>query len=211
MSRLICDYMEVGALQTNCYIVHNIDTKECIIVDPGDEAEKICRYLTRKELKLQAIFLTHGHFDHIGAVSELKDKYSVPVYAAAEEKDVLQTDSLNMSSLIDRKMSLSADYWVEDGQKISCLGQEVTCILTPGHTQGGMCYYFPQAGFLFSGDTLFQESTGRTDFPTGSMSRIIRSIREKLFVLPEAVQVYPGHGPKTSIENEKMFNPFAAE
>ena len=211
MSRLICDYMEVGALQTNCYIVHNIDTKECIIVDPGDEAEKICRYLTRKELKLQAIFLTHGHFDHIGAVSELKDKYSVPVYAAAEEKDVLQTDSLNMSSLIDRKMSLSADYWVEDGQKISCLGQEVTCILTPGHTQGGMCYYFPKAGFLFSGDTLFQESTGRTDFPTGSMSRIIRSIREKLFVLPEAVQVYPGHGPKTSIENEKMFNPFAAE
>ena len=194
MSRLICDYMEVGALQTNCYIVHNIDTKECIIVDPGDEAEKICRYLTRKELKLQAIFLTHGHFDHIGAVSELKDKYSVPVYAAAEEKDVLQTDSLNMSSLIDRKMSLSADYWVEDGQKISCL-----------------CYYFPKAGFLFSGDTLFQESTGRTDFPTGSMSRIIRSIREKLFVLPEAVQVYPGHGPKTSIENEKMFNPFAAE
>lgn len=75
----------------------------------------------------------------------------------------------------------------------------------------GMCYYFPKAGFLFSGDTLFQESTGRTDFPTGSMSRIIRSIREKLFVLPEAVQVYPGHGPKTSIENEKMFNPFAAE
>ena len=211
MSRLICDYLVVGMVQTNCYIVHNMDTKECIIVDPGDEAEKICGYLTQNELKLQAILLTHGHFDHIGAVSELKDKYGVPAYAAAEEKDVLQDVCLNLSPQIGRRISIAADYWVEDGQKISCLGQDITCILTPGHTQGGMCYYFPQAGMLFSGDTLFQESVGRTDFPTGSMSRIIRSIREKLFVLPKAVQVYPGHGPKTSIENEKMFNPFAAE
>lgn len=103
----------------------------------------------------------------------------------------------------------SVDEYLEDGQEIELLGQTVRCILTPGHTIGGMCFYFPKAGILFSGDTLFQESVGRTDFPTGSMSQIIHSIREKLLILPPAVRVYPGHGMTTSIGEEKMYNPYA--
>jgi glyoxylase-like metal-dependent hydrolase (beta-lactamase superfamily II) len=105
--------------------------------------------------------------------------------------------------------SLKADEWFYDGQELEMLGQTMRCILTPGHTKGGMCYYFPKAGMLFSGDTLFQESVGRTDFPTGSSRELIHSVREKLFVLPDAVRVYPGHGLMTTIQNERMFNPYA--
>lgn len=107
-------------------------------------------------------------------------------------------------------MSVEADHWLKDGETITLLDQEVRCILTPGHTVGGMCFYFPKAGMLFSGDTLFRNRSAGLIFRR-SMSEIVRSIREKLFVLPDAVQVYPGHGLMTSIKNEKMFNPFAVE
>lgn len=210
MGRLVCDFRIVGAVQTNCYFLSDDETKECVIVDPGDEAGKILTFIEAKELIPVAVLLTHGHFDHIMAVNKIKASFDIPVYAAEEERDVLNDAGLNLSGQMGAGFSLDADHWLQDGDTVTLLGQEVRCILTPGHTKGGMCYYFSKAGILFSGDTLFQESVGRTDFPTGSMSTLIRSIREKLFVLPPAVQVYPGHGMKTSIENEKMYNPFAA-
>jgi glyoxylase-like metal-dependent hydrolase (beta-lactamase superfamily II) len=135
----------------------------------------------------------------------------VPVYAAQAEREVLTDTDKNLSAQMGAGVTMEADYWLQDGEVIELLGQEIRCILTPGHTCGGMCYYFPKAGILFSGDTLFQESVGRTDFPTGSMSTLIRSVREKLFGLPKAVRVYPGHGMMTSIENEVMYNPYAVE
>lgn len=211
MGRLVCDFRVVGAVQTNCYFISDEETKECVIVDPGDEAGMILSYIEKKELKPAAILLTHGHFDHIMAVDELKAVFHIPVYAAEEEKDVLIDSGINLSVQMRKPVSLVADHWLHDGEIIHLLGQDICCLLTPGHTKGGMCYYFKKAGILFSGDTLFQESVGRTDFPTGSMSTLIRSIREKLFVLPPAVRVYPGHGMATSIENEKMYNPFAVE
>lgn len=210
MGKLKCDFRVVGPVQTNCYFLSDEGTKECIIIDPGAEAKNLFAYIENKGLKATAILLTHGHFDHILAVDSLKKAFKVPVYAAAAEKEVLLDSDVNLSIQVGASVTVEADKWLEDGEKFEILGQEMQCILTPGHTCGGMCYYFPKEGILFSGDTLFQESVGRTDFPTGSMSTLIRSVREKLFVLPKAVRVYPGHGMITSIENEAMYNPYAA-
>lgn len=212
MSRLIAKFQTLGMVQTNCYFLFREDTKDCVIIDPAAEPDRIEEQIQRLELQPKAILLTHGHFDHIMAVDAVRDRYQIPVYAAEAEKETLADESYNMAGMIGvSALSVQADHWLQDGEEIELLGQPVRCILTPGHTVGGMCYYFPQAAMLFSGDTLFRESVGRTDFPGGSMSVLIRSIREKLFVLPEAVQVYPGHGLVTSIQNEKMFNPFAVE
>ena len=212
MSRIIVKFRTLGEVQTNCYFVFREDTKDCVIVDPAAEPERIEELIQKMELQPGAILLTHGHFDHIMAVDAVRERYQIPVYAAEAERNTLADESYNMAAMIGvSALSVQADHWLQDGDEIELLGQPVRCLLTPGHTEGGMCYYFPKAGILFSGDTLFRESVGRTDFPGGSMSVLIRSIREKLFVLPEAVQVYPGHGLITSIQNEKMFNPFAVE
>lgn len=212
MGKLVCDFRVVGPVQTNCYFFGDEESGKCIVVDPGDDAAEILSYLEKKNWEPEAVLLTHGHFDHILAVKEIKERFEIPVYASEEERKILTDTNLNLSGqMMGAPVTLEADCWLQDGEIITLLGQEMRCIHTPGHTCGGMCFYFPKAGILFSGDTLFQESVGRTDFPTGSMSTLIRSIREKLFVLPPAVRVYPGHGLMTSIENEKQFNPFAAQ
>lgn len=211
MNRLCCDYKVVGPVQTNCYFLYHEDTRECLIIDPGYRAEEIVEFVRKKEGKPVGILLTHGHFDHITAADQVRKELGTIIYAAEAERELLADSTLNVSAQFGGAVSLQADQWLQDGQEISVLGQTMRCILTPGHTIGGMCYYFPKAGILFSGDTLFQESVGRTDFPTGSSRQLIQSIREKLFVLPEAVKVYPGHGMMTSIRNERMFNPFAVE
>ena len=206
------DVRVLGMVGTNCYLLCNTDTKECVLIDPADNAGKISEMIEQSGCMLKGILLTHGHFDHVMAVDSVRAAYHIPVYAAEAEKETMQDASINLSiNMGGAMLSVEADHWLKDGETITLLDQEVRCILTPGHTVGGMCFYFPKAGMLFSGDTLFQESVGRTDFPGGSMSEIVRSIREKLFVLPDAVQVYPGHGLMTSIKYEKMFNPFAVE
>lgn len=211
MSQLKCDFKVVGPVQTNCYFLSNADTGECVIVDPGEEAAKITDYIEKKDLKPIAILITHGHFDHIGAADAIRNKYGIKIYAAAAEKETLENTDINLSSQFGGGFIVKVDEFLSDGQEIELLGEKVRCILTPGHTKGGMCYYFTGSGILFSGDTLFQQSVGRTDFPGGSMSEIVRSIREKLFVLPDYVRVYTGHGMMTSIKDEKMLNPFAVE
>ena len=211
MSDFVCDFRVVGPVQTNCFFFYDRDSGAGIAVDPGDEADKLARCVEEKHLKMEAILLTHGHFDHIMAVEDLRKKWDVPVYASQEERVVLENPQINLSVQMGESLSLAADRYLSDGEELELMGQKVRCILTPGHTSGGMCYYFPKQGVLFSGDTLFQESVGRTDFPTGSMSTLIRSIREKLWPLAPATKVYPGHGMMTSIESEKLYNPFAAE
>lgn len=209
MDRLCCDFRVVGPVQTNCYFLYHEDTRECLIFDPGDDAEKIIDYVKKNQLKPAGIVLTHGHFDHITAADRVRRELNTKIYAAEAEKELLGDSMMNVSAQFGVSVSLQADEWFQDGQEITMLGQTMRCILTPGHTSGGMCYYFPKAGLLFSGDTLFQESVGRTDFPTGSGRQLIQSVREKLFVLPGAVRVYPGHGMMTTIQDEKMFNPYA--
>ena len=209
MSLLKCDFRVVGPIQTNCYFLYREDTKDCLIIDPGYEADKIEAYVQKKQLHVTGILLTHGHFDHITAADEVRKKFQTKIYASKEEEALLADPQKNVSVMMGDSVSLKADVWLEDGQELEMLGETMRCILTPGHTSGGMCFYFPNACMLFSGDTLFQESVGRTDFPTGSSRELIRSVREKLLVLPEAVRVYPGHGLMTTIRDEQMFNPYA--
>ena len=211
MSLLKCDFRVVGPIQTNCYFLYREDTKECLIIDPGYEADKIEAYVQKKQLHVAGILLTHGHFDHITAADEVRKKFQTKIYASGKEKELMADPRMNVSVMMGESVSLKADVWLEDGQELEMLGETMRCILTPGHTGGGMCFYFPKACMLFSGDTLFQESVGRTDFPTGSSRELIRSVREKLLVLPEAVRVYPGHGLMTTIRDEQMFNPYAVQ
>lgn len=197
----------LGDMGTNCYIMVNHDTDECIVFDPAAEADVLKEIFSDPGFKLQAIFLTHGHFDHIGAVRELKDTFHVPVYASKDENEqVLGKLEANLSAMFGFPMILQADEVLRDGQKVEIIGTTLTCILTPGHTAGGMCYYNEELQSLIAGDTLFCNSVGRTDFPTGSESTLIRSIREKLFTLPEGTKVFPGHMNSTTIAWEKENN-----
>ena len=198
----------VGQMGTNCYLVWDEESKRGFLVDPGEQADKIIRVCSRYEIKPEAILLTHGHFDHIGGAAELKKASGAKVYALAEEKKVCRTPELNLSAQMPPVVTIEADEWLTDGQTVETAGISFQVIATPGHTVGGCCYYCKEGGFLFSGDTLFEESVGRTDFPTGSMSSLVRSVKEKLFVLPEDTKVYPGHGDITTIGREKQYNPY---
>ena len=199
----------LGDLGTNCYILVNHDTKECVVFDPADEAHVLKEIFDHPDFNLKGIFLTHGHFDHIGAAKELKDTYNVPIYASKEENDqILMKLGGNLSAMFGKAMTLEADELLHDGDKLDILGTTLECMLTPGHTAGGMCFYCEELKSVIVGDTLFCESVGRTDFPTGSGSVLVNSIREKLFVLPDDTKVFPGHMGTTTIGWEKENNPF---
>lgn len=208
MGQIEIKSMTLGMVATNCYIIINKETKEALLIDPADNALRISNVIEENVCTLKAILLTHGHFDHIMALNELKKRYNVPVYAHEEEEDVLKQSSLNMSGMIGQIYTTQADIYVKDGEHLKLAGLDIIVLHTPGHTKGGVCYYLPEEKVLMSGDTLFHCSIGRTDFPTGSMSQLVRSVKEQLFVLPDDVQVYPGHDSVTSIGYEKQYNPF---
>ncbi len=208
MGQIEIKSMTLGMVATNCYLIINKETKEALLIDPADNALRISNVIEENVCTLKAILLTHGHFDHIMALNELKKRYNVPVYAHEEEEDVLKQSSLNMSGMIGQIYTTQADIYVKDGEHLKLAGLDIIVLHTPGHTKGGVCYYLPEKKVLMSGDTLFHCSIGRTDFPTGSMSQLVRSVKEQLFVLPDDVQVYPGHDSVTSIGYEKQYNPF---
>ena len=208
MGQIEIKSMTLGMVATNCYLIINKETKEALLIDSADNALRISNVIEENVCTLKAILLTHGHFDHIMALNELKKRYNVPVYAHEEEEDVLKQSSLNMSGMIGQIYTTQADIYVKDGEHLKLAGLDIIVLHTPGHTKGGVCYYLPEEKVLMSGDTLFHCSIGRTDFPTGSMSQLVRSVKEQLFVLPDDVQVYPGHDSVTSIGYEKQYNPF---
>ena len=203
VERVLC-----GSVGTNCYFLINTQTQETVIIDPADDAPMLSAKLKEKNLKPAAILLTHGHYDHIMAVEELRKEYGIPVIAHEEEKQILENPKGNLSTMIGMPFTVKADRFVKDEELLVTAGFSIRVLHTPGHTIGGCCYYLADENLLFSGDTLFWELVGRTDFPTGSMSALVRSIKEKLMVLPESTRVYPGHMGSTSIENEKQNNPF---
>lgn len=201
--------MVLGQIQTNCYFAINEATKETIVIDPADRPDSVLRKAVDEGLTLKAIFLTHGHADHMLGVPELKAKLGIPVYACEAEKALLADPAQNLSPALFRKsVSFAADVWVKDGQELEVAGMKFRVYGTPGHTPGGCCYYSAEAGVLFSGDTLFAGSVGRTDFPGGSMSALVRGIKEKLTPLPDETKVYPGHMEESTIGAERRYNPY---
>ena len=200
---------QVGVVGTNCYVAANSETQEALIIDPGDNASGIIDYADKKQLHPVAVLLTHGHFDHCMAARELADHYGISIYVHEDEKEIMENPAYNCCGMIGRELVFTADkYFHGQTDHISLAGFEIEVFHTPGHTPGGVSYYVRSDGILFSGDTLFCESVGRTDFPKGSMSQLIRSIKEMLFPLPNDTKVLPGHDAWTTIGNEKQYNPF---
>lgn len=203
------DRFVIGPVGTNCYIVRNDDTDECFVTDPAACPLELVGHIRREGVNVKAVLLTHGHFDHIMGLDDFLKEFPVPVYAFSEEKPLLESAELNSSlGMFGRPYTFSGAEYVSDGQILHIAGFEIRVIHTPGHTAGGCCYYIPAENVLISGDTLFRASVGRTDLPTGSMGDLVRSVREKLFVLPEETKVYPGHMEETTIGYEKKYNPF---
>ena len=198
----------VGPVCTNCYLLVNHKTGELLVVDPGDQAQLIEKQIEKTGAKPVAILLTHGHFDHAGASEALADKYQISIYAHEAERETLEDPGLNLCGMIGEHKVYHADIFVKDEEVLNLAGFSIRVFFTPGHTIGGCCYYIADEKILFSGDTLFQESVGRTDFPRGSASDLIRAIREKLMPLPDDVTVYTGHDESTLIGYERMHNPY---
>ncbi len=214
MSKMKINHYVVGMVQTNCYIVINNETKECFIIDPGASGKQLAEKIRQDNLEPVAVLLTHGHFDHAGAAKTLAEEFDIKIYAHEAEEDTLKDPQKNVSWMVNCKESYAADIFLKDEEVITLAGFEIKVLHTPGHTEGGCCYYIADEDVVFTGDTLFAQSVGRTDFPGGSMSQIVRSIQEKLLTLNDAgnletdIMVYPGHNDPTTIETERMENPY---
>lgn len=199
--------LEVGSLGTNCYIVSCEETLQAAVIDPGGNSAEILALINAENLAVSAIINTHGHADHIAANGTVQQATGAQIMIHRADADMLTSPQRNLSAFIGEPVVLQpADRLLEDGDVIEIGNFAFHVLHTPGHTPGGICLL--EQSTLFSGDTLFAESIGRSDFPGGSYSQLVRSVQEKLLVLPDNVQVYPGHGPATNIGWERKMNPF---
>lgn len=199
----------LGMVRTNCYIAYTKDSKKAVIIDPAADSRRIVDEIAALGVTPEAVLLTHGHFDHMLAADSLRSTYHIPVCVTEEDAELLKQPELNCSQqFLHMPYGISADNTLTDKQKLTFLDEKFTVITTPGHTAGSCCYYAEKEGILFSGDTLFQGSVGRTDLPTGRAAQLSDSIREKLFILPEDTLVLSGHGDQTTIGEEKQYNPY---
>ncbi|MCP4401343.1 MAG: MBL fold metallo-hydrolase [bacterium] len=197
----------VGPLQENCYVVACEESKEAVIIDPGDEATRIYRVLSDRDFQLKYIMNTHGHIDHIGGVAGILEESGVPFLMHQEDMYLLEglsTDPLQAHLQISPPPNPTR--FLKDRDRLSVGALEFQVLHTPGHTPGCLCFLVEQS--LFSGDTLFANSIGRTDLPGGNHAQLLSSVREKLFALDDRITVYPGHGPATTIGHERQSNPF---
>ncbi|MDH4197101.1 MAG: MBL fold metallo-hydrolase [Candidatus Aminicenantes bacterium] len=197
----------VGALETNCYLAYCQETRECAVIDPGSEPEKIFAAIAALEVLPVVILNTHGHIDHVGANSDLKAKYKVPLAVHAADLPFLQAaPQMELSLLLGAKASPAPDRLLADGDEVRVGRSLLKVVHTPGHTPGSIG--FLADGGYFSGDTLFLGGVGRTDLPGGSWKDLEASIRERILTLPDETIVLPGHGPWTTVGEEKGTNPF---
>ncbi|MCL2356866.1 MAG: MBL fold metallo-hydrolase [Defluviitaleaceae bacterium] len=189
----------------NIYVYH--DGVTAVIIDPGDNFDGVKNFVAEKNLKVKAILLTHGHFDHIYRANEVRELFGAPVYAHSNEAKLLQRADWNRSEYRGLDITVAADNFFKDGDIFEISDSaRFSVIHTPGHTGGGVCYYDRENAVIFTGDTLFRETIGRTDMPTGDHETLLSSIRNKLFSLPDDVKVYPGHEGSTTIAHEKKNN-----
>lgn len=205
------DRLILGLYETNCYVLRNNETtKDCLIVDAGLGAGKLIKFLEKHKLNPVAVVLTHGHIDHMEGVAALREEFAdIKVYIHKLDAGMLAEPHINLSAMTGEFFSIEpAEFSLEEGEEIEQAGVKLSVLHTPGHTPGGICLYSKDEGIVFTDDALFADSIGRTDFPCGSMEQLLKSIREKLFTLPDETKVYPGHGPITTIAHEKIHNPF---
>jgi glyoxylase-like metal-dependent hydrolase (beta-lactamase superfamily II) len=206
---MIHEILPVGLLQCNCSIFGDENTRDAIVIDPGDDISQIVSILEKHGLQCKAIVITHAHIDHIGGAQKLKAATGAPVYMNSADQELY--DHLDMQAAwlgVPTPEQTEIDTPARDGDTLK-LGETTIHVLhTPGHTQGSLCLWMPSARKLISGDTLFRESIGRTDLPGGDGRQILQSIQTRLLTLPDDTDVYPGHGLPTTIAHEREHNPF---
>jgi len=204
---MLFEVIIVGALETNCYLVYCKETLECAVIDPGAEAERIFPIISRKQLKPVVILNTHGHVDHIGANKDVKEKFGIPLCIHSLDSPMLgESQESELSFFLGAKDSPPADSFLKDGDRVKIGNSNLQVIHTPGHSPGSVSFLGDI--FLLSGDTLFWGGVGRTDLPGGSWQDLENSIKTKILTLPDETVVLPGHGPSTSVGEEKNSNPF---
>ena len=204
---MIFETIVVGPMQVNCYILAPEQNSKCIIIDPGADERKIRKVLEKHKLVPECVVNTHGHFDHIGC----DDAFGVPVYVHEKDLSLLEEPKMNMSGFFSVPYKVSSSIRVlRDKDSVKIKGMELEVIHVPGHTRGGIALLVkkPESRILITGDSLFCQGIGRSDLEGGDEEQLIRSIREKLISLPDETKVYPGHGPSSTIGQEKLNNPF---
>lgn len=206
---MILETFPVGPLQCNCTILGDEAAGEAIVIDPGDEVARIHARLTERSLKLKQILITHAHIDHIGGALRLKRLTGAPILLNENDLALLEIMDTQAAWLgVKTPETALPDEALKDGQQVGLDAYPAQVIHTPGHTQGSICLHFVPLKMVIAGDTLFNRSIGRTDLPGGNFDQIIQSIQSRLFALPDETRVIPGHGPTTTIGEERRENPF---
>jgi hydroxyacylglutathione hydrolase len=206
---MILEMLTVGPFQENCYIIGDEESGVGAVVDPGEEAARIALAVEQTDLEVGSIIVTHAHIDHVGAVAALVDEYACPVLMHAESEPMLKqlpTQAMMMGLKFGKVPAV--DRYIGDGEVLEVGELRLRSLYTPGHAPGHLAFYDEDQGLVLSGDALFAGSVGRVDLPGGSMEVLMRSIEERLLTLPDETRVYPGHGPQTTIGNERTSNPF---
>ena len=200
------DILEVGMFQVNCYIVKpESQSNRVLVIDPGDEGQKIVTFIKSKGYSPEAVILTHAHLDHIKGTKAVADAFGIKVFVPENDMALFESDLNELKPYLYRDCKFPAIFPLSKFES-----SDVTIIKTPGHTPGGTCFYFKTDGVLFSGDTIFQQSIGRTDLPGGDLGTLLDSINKRVMTLPSETVIYPGHGPSTSVKNERDHNQFIA-
>ena len=199
--------LTVGPIEANCYLIYNED--EVLIVDPGAEANRIIAAVEDLNVRPVAILLTHTHYDHIGAVDEIRKEYDIPVYVSGEEAAWLQDPTMNLSGMQGQNLIVEeAENIFQPDNEVAISDFKFTVVATPGHSPGGVSFIFAEDEFVITGDALFAGSVGRTDLPGSEAEKLVPNVREKLFILPDHYTIYPGHSGTSTIGQEMKTNPF---
>lgn len=206
---MIHEIFPVGLLGCNCSVIGDESTHEALVIDPGDEIERILAVLQKHQLRLKQIIVTHAHIDHVGGAMKLKRATGAPILLNKNDYALLKMLDVQAAWIgTSAPGPVEIDRSLADQEAIQCGTINAVAMHTPGHTEGSMCLYFPSEQKLIAGDTLFAGSIGRTDLPGGSFSRIITSLHDRVLALPDETVVIPGHGPLTTIGEERQTNPF---